>query len=269
MEGISKAKFQVIHHLATTHETTAILLQETHSTNPSSLYLPSYTLAAHTTSSIYGLATFVCDSIRWHNMASSAQDDIEWTSIHLEGVTITNVYKPPGSQLSPESLPHYPQPCIYSGDFNCHSTTWGYCQSDTDGNTLEDWASITDLSLLYDPKQPASFHSGRWGTFTNTDLAFFNLCANGSTRRILRPFPKSQHRQLLIETSATIESVPTRPVKRWNFRKASWRKFSETLDVEASYLSSPVSDSDSAYSTWYSTILSAAKASIPCGCRQA
>ena len=43
---------------------------------PPLLYLPAYTLAAHTTSSIYGLTTFVRDSIRWHNMASSAQDTL-------------------------------------------------------------------------------------------------------------------------------------------------------------------------------------------------
>ena len=161
VEGISNAKLQVIHYLATTHETSTILLREIHSTNTSLLNLCGCTLAAHITSSIYGLETFVCDSIRWHNVASSAQDDIEWTSIHLEGVTIINVYNQPGNQIRPDSLPyfplpHYPQPCIL-GDFNWHSTTWYYCQSNLDGTTLEDWASITDLSLLMIPSGlPAS-----------------------------------------------------------------------------------------------------------------
>ena len=78
VEGISNTKLQAIHHLAMTHEASAILLQETHSTNPSLLYLPGYTPAAHTTSSIYSLATFICESIGWDNVAS-VKDDIEWT----------------------------------------------------------------------------------------------------------------------------------------------------------------------------------------------
>ena len=85
--------------------------------------------------------------------------------------------------------------------------------------------------------------------------------------RVFDLFPKSQQRPYLIETSATIKLVPTRQVKRWNYQKANWMKLSETLDVKASYLPSPASDPNSAYSAWCSAILFTAKKSIPRGCR--
>ena len=46
-------------------------------------------------------------------MASSAQDDIEWTVIHLDGT-------PSQMCMNRVGLPHYPQPCIPSGDLNYH-----------------------------------------------------------------------------------------------------------------------------------------------------
>ena len=177
------------------------------------------------------MATFVQCSTKWRDIASSTpEEEVEWVTTEVEGVNITNVYKPPGTRLCLDSLPRFQQPCIYAGDFNCHSTTWGYSSTNTDGTTLEHWASNTDVTLLYDLEQPRSFRSARWGTSTNPDLGFANLgtCAS---RRVLECFPKSQHRPSIIESSTTINSVPTRPVKRWNFRKADWAKFTDRLNT--------------------------------------
>ena len=267
-EGISKAKIQVIQHLATKNLATVILLQETHVTNPDVLNIPGYTLAAYTSSRVHGVATFVQCSTKWRDIASSTpEEEVEWVTTEVEGVNITNVYKPPGTRLCLDSLPRFQQPCIYAGDFNCHSTTWGYSSTNTDGTTLEHWASNTDVTLLYDPKQPRSFRSARWGTSTNPDLGFANLgtCAS---RRVLERFPKSQHRPSIIESSTTINSVPTRPVKRWNFRKADWAKFTDRLNTTGNNLPSPTSEPNTAYKAWCSTILSAAKKTIPRGCRK-
>ena len=196
-EGISKAKIQVIEHLATKNLATVILLQETRVTNPDVLNIPGYSLAAHTSSRIHGVATFVECSTNWRDIASSTpEEEVEWVTTEVEGVTITNVYKPRGTRLCLDSIPRYQYPCIYAGDFNCHSTTWGYSSTNTDGTTLEHWASNADVTLLYDPKQPRSIRSARWGTSANPDLGFANLgtCAS---RRVLERFPKSQHRPRL------------------------------------------------------------------------
>ena len=97
-------------------------------------------------------ATFVQCSTKWRDIASSTpEEEVEWVTTEVEGVNITNVYKPPGTRLCLDSLPRFQQPCIYAGDFNCHSTTWGYSSTTTDGTTLEHWGSNTDVTLLYDP----------------------------------------------------------------------------------------------------------------------
>ena len=217
----------------------------------------------------YGVATFVQCPTKWRDIASSTlAEEGEWVTTEVEGVNITNVYNPHGTRLFLDSIPRYQQPCIYAGDFNCHRTTWGNSSTNTDGTTLEHWASNTDVTLLYDPKQPRSFRSARWGTSTNPDLCFANLgtCAS---RRVLERFPKSQHRPSIIESSTTINSVPTRSVNRWNFRKADWAKFTDRLNTAANKLPSPTSDPNTAYKAWCSAILSAAKKTIPRGAARA
>ena len=212
-EGISKAKIQVIEHLAT-----VILLQETHVTNPDVLNIPDNSPAACTSSIVHGVATFVQCPTKWRDIASSTlAEEVEWVTTEVEGVNITNVYKPTGTRLCLDSTPRYQRPCINAGDFNCHSTTWGYSSTNTDGTTLEQWASNTDVTLLYDPKQPRSFRSARWGHIDESGSGFcqsWNMCESASPRTLLE-VPAS-----IIESSTTINSVPSRPINRWNFRKA-------------------------------------------------
>ena len=51
-------------------------------------------------------------------------------------------------------------------------------------------------ALFCNSKDPASFHSGRWNSGTNPDLAFASadLYSRLPHRRGLEMFPKSQHR---------------------------------------------------------------------------
>ncbi len=86
--------------------------------------------------------------------------------------------------------------------------------------------------------------------------------------RVLERFPKSQYRPSIIESSTTINYVPTRPVNRWNFRKADWAKFTDRLNTAANKIPSPTSEPNTAYKAWCSAILSAAKKTIPRGCRK-
>ena len=89
-----------------------------------------------------------------------------------------------------------------------------------------------------------------------------------ASRRVLERFPKSQPRPSIIESSTTINSVPPRPVNRCNFRKADWAKFTDRLNTAANKLPSPTSEPNTAYKAWCSAILSAAKKTIPRGCRK-
>ena len=47
-----------------------------------------------------------------------------------------------------------------TGDFNSHSTEWGYRVSDKAGEQLSQWANDNSFHILYDQKQSGSHHSG-------------------------------------------------------------------------------------------------------------
>ena len=184
-EGISKANIQVIEDLATKNLATVILLQETHVTNPDVLNIPGYSLAAYTSSRVHGVATFVQCPTKWRDIASSTRaEEVEWVTTEVEGVNITNVYKPPGTRLCLDSIPRYQPPCIYAGDFNCHSTTWGYSSTNTDGTTLEQWASNTDVTLLYDPKQLPLSTMGHIDESGSGFCQSWNMCESASPRTL-------------------------------------------------------------------------------------
>ena len=105
-----------------THKVTSILQQETHVIDTSCLKIAGYTLA---------------------------NSETEWTPVEVEGVNVTDVYKPSPARLLKNFIP-----IVYAGDFNCHSTILGYSATNHDGAALEEWASASDVHLLFDHKQP-------------------------------------------------------------------------------------------------------------------
>ena len=105
--------------------------------------------------------------------------------------------------------------------------------------TVSAWLAkqVLVACLLYNAKDAANFYSCRWNIGTNADLVFASVGPNSCLldRRVFKKFPSS-HRPLLITTPGFTLSVPSMPVKRWNFRKdkrshyiALTNKFAKTL----------------------------------------
>ena len=150
-------------------------------------------------------------------------------------------------------------------DFNCQHTSWGYQNNSGSGNCLVQWANLNDLSLLYDPKEPCSFHSGRWNTGTNPDLAFAS-CTKGHLldRRVLGKFPKSKHQPSLILTQQLIQPILSKPVQCWNFRKANWEQYCLITEETIKDLPPPDSnDVNQTYQAFCELLISVAKKTIP------
>ena len=144
--------------------------------------------------------------------------------------------------------------------------SWGYGTSTADGECLTSWASSNGFTLLYSPKDAASFHSGRW----HTDLAFasVDLERRLPDRRILEKFPRSQHRPSLITPSRLAHPKPSKPVKRWNFRKANWSHYSSLTNKLARTLPPPDQhNTDQAYQCLCKILSTAARKCIPRGRR--
>ena len=127
--------------------------------------------------------------------SKSDENNIEVLTTELRGITITSVYKPPPTPFLMPEIPSSGKPRIVIGDFNSHSSQWGYAGNNADGDAVEAWAETNQLYLIHDAKQPKSFNSGRWKAGYNPDTVFVCYSISGLSKKlVLEPLPKTQHR---------------------------------------------------------------------------
>ena len=181
----------------------------------------------------YGSAIFVKASSTIEATSVSEDDNIEVLTIELSSVVVTSVYKPPAADYKfPHSALHVQKkPHIIIGDFNSHSTQWGYKETNKDGEAVEEWMDINQLSLIHDPKLPSSFHSARWRRGYNPDLAIVTSNIAGLCQKIMMdPIPSSQHRPIGIQVNAAVRPTSVPFKRRFNYRKADWKRFTSELE---------------------------------------
>jgi len=182
--------------------------------------------------------------------------------VDVAGYKIVNIYKPPRSRLTPTTIPTFPHPSLYVGDFNCQNVNWGYNTATPDDESLDFWATSNNFGLLYNPKETASFFSRLWNVGTNPDLAFasFGQDSRLPDRCVLGKFPRSQYRPSLITPPRFKVPAHSDPVKRWNFRMADWKHFC-LLTGESVERLPPLDtpDIERAYQDFCESLLSAAK----------
>ena len=204
-----------LHYLAVQYEALVILLPETHCTCAHKLTIPGFALAGSSLSKKHGLATFVHDRLKRTFVEFPAISETEWLCVNVDGYRIVIVYKPPPKRPQASDLPVFPHPVPYAGDFNCTHVNWAYRTSYANRECLVAWTSLKGLVPLHNPKDVATFYSGRWNTGTNPDLTFVSVGpdSNVPDRRILEKFPSSQHRPSLIVPPRLAMPVPSKPVK--------------------------------------------------------
>ena len=162
------------------------------------------------------------------------------------------------STLTPTTIPTFPHHSLYVGDFNCQHVNWGYSTISRDGESLDSWATCIYLGLLYNPRKTASFLTRCWNVGTNPDLTFasFGQDSRLPDRRVLGKFLRSQHRPSL--TTPPKYKVPAHsdPVKRWNFRKADWKRFCLLTGESVERLPPPETpDFERAYQDFWESLL--------------
>ena len=106
-----------------------VYMQETHrgpdDIRPS---IPVMDLAIERLHSRYGSAIFVTSGTIVNTISLTYINNIEIMIVDLNGISVTSFYKPPGEQSSFDH-PHITschQPQVIIGDFNSHSSQWGY-----------------------------------------------------------------------------------------------------------------------------------------------
>ena len=161
------------------------------------------------------------------------QAEIQGVKITVQERTITvyNLYCPTDKKLSLQSMNIPSENCLVVGDFNSHSTCWGYAATDKRGEEVEDWQIDTRLILLNDPEDTPTFFSRRWLTTSTPDLAFSsdNL-AMKTSRHILKQLGGSDHRPVKLSIDLLYKPELSKCFPRWNYKKADWNRFSKLSD---------------------------------------
>lgn len=274
VEGICQSKSEYLEKLAKLHKVDVIAAQETHTADEISLTrrgnVNGYIVAGTTYHRHYGTVTYVRDNIdNWLNLtATSNEDEIFCIVTKVSDLTVTNVYKPPTATWRDDTLPKVHHPTIAVGDFNSHHTQWGYRQTNQNGEMVSQWLEQQNLFLCFDAKERRTFRSARWNTKTNPDLCLVTKNDRGMplhvTRKVLSDFPHSQHRLVLITAGIKIPLIESIPKPRWNFRKADWKAFSESLDANVRWLKPEVGN----YNRFAKIVKNTANRCIPVGKRE-
>jgi len=191
IEGLTSEKENTISHLVKENNVDVLCLQETHRKecdhNPS---ITNMKIIGQRPHNKYGSAIFVRDKLNVDSVHITDEDNIEIITVDLGNITISSIYKPPNTPFKFTEPPNFQNQNtrIVIGDFNSHSLSWGYADTNDDGELVEKWADECQMQLIHDPKLPSSFNSKRWKRGYNPDNIFVSenieqLC----TKRIAQP----------------------------------------------------------------------------------
>lgn len=246
-----------------------IAIQETHTKDAADLNMRGnvhgYTLAGAINDEQYGVATYIRSQLKDFKVVYEDRTaDIYVLAIELAGIIIVNIYKPPGVTWPNPPVPSFSHPVLYVGDFNSHSHMWGYENDDINGTIINNWIEINNLHLLYNAKDLGTFRSGRWQKDYCPDLCIMSDSINRAQRRVLKSFPHSQHRPVIIQYGIEIPLVSSVPLPRWNFQLAKWDMFAECLDYTVQWIP-PIPAN---YERFVNAIKASARQYIPRGFRK-
>lgn len=273
VEGLSKAKSDQLSRILIENNIDVAVIQETHVATVEGIRsrgtLPGYCLIGVTYHQTYGTATYIRSNITNANLVTeSSTDNIFIITINIAGLFIVNVYKPPDSEWPLNVLPIYNEPTVYIGDFNSHHSLWKYASNDINGESLVDWSDCNQLHLVFDAKDRGTFFSRRWLRDYNPDLCFVSSDHTNrpipAFRTVLKDFPHSQHRPVIISMGIQIPLIKSVARPRWNFNKANWNLFSKELDSCIRFIPPHISN----YDRFYGMVQAIAKKHIPRGYRK-
>ena len=139
----------------------------------------------------YGSAIYVKPELVITSTSMTENNDIEiLLTVNIGSIAITYAYKPPHKQFQFDNQDSmdYNNINVVIGEFNSHSTTWGYNSTYENGDLVEEWSDANHLSLIHDPKLPSSFNSSRWKRGYYPGISFVsNNIASLSNKTVQEP----------------------------------------------------------------------------------
>ena len=138
IEGLTAAKASMLSEMCKRECWHCLCLQETHrSTNLPRPTIAGISLVVERPHSKYGSAILIRNDLKVKNIYERVKGTVELITIVMPGVVVHFVYKPPNDAFELPALGHRNLPHIVIGDFNSHSTTWGYTNTDNEGEAVE------------------------------------------------------------------------------------------------------------------------------------
>ena len=144
-----------------------LCLQETHrSTNLPRPKIAGMSLVVERPQSKYGSAILIRNDLKVKKIYERVRGTVELITIVMPGVVVHSVYKPPNDPFELPALGHRNLPHIVIWDFNSHSITWGYTNTDNEGEAVEQWADSCDLHsfMMLNCRSHSTVRDGRKAT---------------------------------------------------------------------------------------------------------
>jgi ribonuclease HI len=202
---------------------------------------------------------------------TNQQAEIHGVNITVDNsvITIINLYCPQDKELSLQSMNIPSQNCLIVGDFNSHSTCWGYEETDRRGDEVEDWQIENTVILLNDPEDPPTFFSRRWISTSTPDIAFATEdLSRKTTRKVESQLAGSDHRPVLLAINLQYRPSNPKTFPRWNYKKADWDMFANLSDEYCKGLKADDYNVNRVIRNFNQAVLKAASETIPRGARK-
>ena len=153
---------------------------------------------------------------------------------------------------------------ILAGDFNAHLPSIGYNDYNYRGKEVEDILNSSNLILEQDMNSTPTLLHRRHLTTSRPDLTIVSADLYEQTTVSVEEDLGSDHLPILIK----IENLVQPEVRRrtfWNFKRANWNEFARITDEELNNVDIEALSLDQTFSEICSTMLKAAKKTIPQG----
>ena len=272
-EGVQNKKISLTKRLRTENIDVACI-QETHLNKQNKFSIRGYqTFRADREGHKGGVMVLVKNSIAAKDFIVNTDNQAEIQGIQFNAektaLTVFNLYCPQDKDLSLQQMDVPTENCILAGDFNSHSTCWGYEDTDRRGDEVEDWQIENNLLLLNDPDDPPTFFSRRWLSTSTPDLAFATEdISKKTTRKVLSQLATSDHRPVLLAINLQYKPKNQKTFPRWNYQKADWVLYSQLSDDYCKKVKTNDYNINRANQGLTQSILQAASETIPRGARK-
>ena len=123
---LSANKASILSELCKIQNCHCLCVQETHRAKDQARpKIPGMTLVAERPHNKHGSSVFVRDGLKVNSISVCEEENAEFITVELPGI-VHSLYKPPPEPFLLPPLGQRIKPPIVIGDFNSHSTLWGY-----------------------------------------------------------------------------------------------------------------------------------------------